>query len=84
MPDEKWQALKAQLGMTDRDMVDMFVKPYLQDIASRGEIAFTTDPRVAPESSMLGEQWRILRDEMGFVFDGLHMVATPLSKVVES
>ncbi len=80
LPDEKWQELKAQYGLTDRQMVDMFMKPFLQEVASRGAIRFASDPRVRPETSMLGEQWRILRDEMGFVYDESAGEAFPLSQ----
>lgn len=69
MPDQKWQELKAQYGLTDRQMVDMFMKPFLQEASARGPIRFASDPRVRPEASSLGEQWRILRDEMGFFYD---------------
>lgn len=78
LPDEKWQELKAQYGLTDRQVVDMFVKPFLQEVASRGPIHFASDPRVRPEATILGEQWRILRDEMGFIYDESTGDAFPL------
>jgi len=83
LPDEKWQELKAQYGLTDRHVVDMFMRPFLVEIAQRGAIRFASDPRVRPEASMLGEQWRILRDEMGFVYDPRRGEAVPLSVMVE-
>lgn len=69
MADAKWQELKTQYGLTDRHMVDMFIRPFLQEIAARGPIQFASDPRITPEASLLGEQWRILRDDMGYVYD---------------
>lgn len=80
MADEQWQGLKAKFGMTDRQVVDMFLKPFLTEVAGRGEVAFAQDPRQLPERSLLGEQWRILRDDLGFVYDASTGRAVPLTR----
>jgi hypothetical protein len=69
MPDTQWQELKSQYSMTDRDIVDVFIRPFLLEASQTKSIQFVEDPRLMPERSLLGEQWRILRDDQGYVFD---------------
>ena len=58
---EQWQRLEDQYGLTDRQLFDMFNKPFLDDAIENGmEIKFSHNPLNYEQGSIIAE-WNYIK-----------------------